>query len=136
MRFFTFCVCCWLVTASYAREPQLLFMMECQGCHMSDGRGGVNAVPSMNQQVAQFLTVPGGREFLAQVPGIARSGLNDAEVTAVLNWLLNEFGPQEIAAQYPPYTVEEISHLRKTPLTEVKQKRAALLKLIEAKKQS
>lgn len=104
--------------------------MECQGCHLSDGSGGVNAVPSMKGHVAKFLTVPGGREYLTQVPGVAHSALNDAEVTVVLNWLLNEFGPEAITSQYPPYSVEEISRWRKTPLTEVKQKRAALIKLI------
>lgn len=117
-----------------ATDPKQLFMMECQGCHLSDGSGGVSNIPPLNNQVAKFLAVPGGREFLAQVPGVARSPLNDAEITAVLNWLLNEFGPREMAEQYPPYTVEEISRLRKIPLTEVKQKRAVLVKLIEAQK--
>jgi len=118
-------------STTQAKDPQFIFMMECQGCHLSDGSGGVNAVPSMKGEVAKFLTVPEGREFLAQVPGVAKSPLNDAEITAVLNWSLNEFGPTVIAVQYPPYTVEEISHLRKTPLLEVKQKRAALVKLIK-----
>src|SRR5690606_41866091 len=110
------------------------FMMECQGCHLSDGSGGVNAVPSMKGEVAKFLTIPGGREFLVQVPGVAHSALNDTEITAILNWSLNKFGPVDIAAQYPPYTVEEVSRLRKTPLLEVKQKRMELLKLIETRK--
>jgi mono/diheme cytochrome c family protein len=119
-------------STTQAKDPQFIFMMECQGCHLADGRGAVNAVPSMNDEVAKFLTVPGGREFLAQVPGVAKSPLNDAEITAVLNWSLNEFGPVDIAARHPPYTVEEISRLRKTPLLEVKQARAALINLIEA----
>jgi len=123
-----------LASASQARDPQFLFMMECQGCHLSDGSGGVNAVPSMKGEVAKFLTIPGGREFLVQVPGVAHSALNDTEITAILNWSLNKFGPVDIAAQYPPYTVEEVSRLRKTPLLEVKQKRMELLKLIETRK--
>lgn len=132
----SFWLCCLLASTSYAKEPQLLFMMECQGCHLSDGSGGVSNIPPLNNHVAKFLLVPGGREFLAQVPGVAHSALSDAEVTAVLNWLLTEFGPGEIATHYPPYTLEEVSRLRKTPLTEVKQKRASLIKLIEAHKKS
>lgn len=131
MRGFLFWLCSLLISASHAREPQVLFMMECQGCHLSDGSGGVSNIPPLNDHVAKFLAVPGGREFLAQVPGVAHSALNNTEVTAVLNWLLNEFGPGEIAAKYPPYTKEEVSRLRKTPLTEVKQQRAVLVKLIE-----
>jgi hypothetical protein len=45
--------------------------------------------------------------------------------------MLRRFGPKEIAGKYAPYTEEEVAELRKTPLTEVKQKRAALVKLIE-----
>lgn len=118
-------------TAAHAKDPKFIFMMECQGCHLADGRGGVNSVPAMNGEVAKFLTVPGGREFLAQVPGVSRSALSDAEITAVLNWLLNEFGPRDIASRYPAYTVEEVKRLRQTPLTEVKQKRSALIQLIK-----
>lgn len=105
-----------------------MFMMECQGCHLSDGSGGVSNIPALNNHVAKFLTVAGGREFLAQVPGVAHSALNDAEVTAVLNWLLLEFGPKEIAERYPSYTVEEVARLRKNPLTEVQRTRAVLVK--------
>lgn len=105
-------------------------MMECQGCHLADGSGGVSSIPPLDNHVAKFLTVPGGREFLAQVPGVARSPLKDEEITAVLNWLLNEFGPQDIARSYPPYTVQEVGALRKNPLTEVKKTRAALLEKI------
>jgi len=132
---------CWLAlcatlalcsTAAQARDPRTLFMMECQGCHLADGSGGVSSVPSLRDRVGYFLTVPGGREFLAQVPGVARAPLDDTQTTQVLNWLLNEFGPVDIVRQYPPYTVDEISRLRQTPLTEIKQRRAALLQQIEA----
>lgn len=117
-----------------AKDPKILFMMECQGCHLADGSGGVSNIPPLNGHVAKFLTVPGGREFLAQVPGVARSPLSDAEITAVLNWLLLEFGPVDIAKQFPPYTVEEVSMLRKAPLTEVVHRRAELIQLIEKKR--
>jgi len=121
-----------ICTAVQAKDPKFIFMMECQGCHLTDGRSGVNSVPAMKEEVAKFLTVPGGREFLAQVPGVSRAPLSDAEITAVLNWLLNEFGPRDIASQYPAYTVEEVKRLRQTPLTEVKQHRAALIQQIQA----
>jgi len=81
--------------------------------------------------MAKFLTVPGGREFLVQVPGAAQAPLSDAETADVLNYMLREFGPREIADKYPPFTTEEVAELRKKPLTEVKQKRATLVKLIQ-----
>lgn len=106
-------------------------MMECQGCHSADGSGSISAIPTLKNSMAKFLTVPGGRAFLAQVPGVAQAPLSDAETADVLNYMLKEFGPSDIANKYPVFTTEEISSLRKTPLTEVKQKRAALVKLIK-----
>lgn len=105
--------------------------MECQGCHATDGRGQSDVIPALDNYMAKFLTVPGGREFLVQVPGAAQAPLSDAETAAVLNYMLNKFGPIAIAQAYPPYSSEEVARLRKTPVTEVKQKRAALVKLIQ-----
>ena len=118
-----------------ARDAAFNYKMECQGCHAVDGRGQSDVIPALNKHMAFFLTVPGGREFLVQVPGAAQAPLNDAETAAVLNYMLNKFGPPEIAQQYPPYSKEEVARLRKSPLTEVKQKRAMLIELITKQKQ-
>ena len=114
-----------------ARDPATLYMMECQGCHLADGIGGLNSVPTLRNSVARFLTVPGGREYLVQVPGVALSSLSDPDTTAVLNWMLRKFGPVELAVQYAPYTVAEVTRLRKNPLTEIAHNRAALLQQME-----
>ena len=124
---FIFSVC---ISAAYAKDPNTNFMMECQGCHSADGSGSISSIPTLKNSMAKFLTVPGGREFLVQVPGAAQAPLTNAETAEVLNYMLNTFGPVTIAKKYPPYTEEEVARLRKTPLTEVKQKRAALVKLI------
>lgn len=119
------------VASAQARDAAFNYKMECQGCHSIDGRGQTDVIPALNNDMAKFLTVAGGREFLVQVPGAAQAPLSDTETADVLNYMLQRFGPVEIAQQYPPYTSEEVARLRKTPLTEVKQKRAALVKLIE-----
>ena len=118
-------------TAVQARDAASNYLMECQGCHAADGRGQNNVVPVLDKHMAKFLTVPGGREFLVQVPGAAQAPLSDAETAAVLNYMLNKFGPVDIAQRYPPYSSEEVARLRQTPVTEIKQKRAALVKLIQ-----
>jgi hypothetical protein len=120
---------CWV--CADAADPRSNYMMECQGCHAADGSGGTSAIPTLKNHVAKFLTVPGGRAFLAQVPGVAQAPLSDADTAGVLNYLLAEFGPADIAARYPAYGAEEISRLRKLPLTEVAGKRADLVKQIE-----
>jgi hypothetical protein len=115
----------------WAQDPATLYMMECQGCHLADGAGGLDSVPILQDNVARYLTVPGGREFLVQVPGVALSSLSDQDTTAVLNWMLTTFGPIALATQYAPYTVEEVASLRKHPQTDIGSRRAELMLLME-----
>lgn len=105
--------------------------MECQGCHLADGNGGLEDIPTLNGHVALFLDVRGGREYLARVPGVAQSTLSDQDLTDVLNWVLNRFGPADALSRNLVYTVDEIARLRKQPMTEVSKTRAALVLLIE-----
>lgn len=108
-----------------------MYMMECQGCHLSDGGGGLNSIPTLQNHVAKFLGVPGGREYLVQVPGVALSSLSDQDITAVLNWMLTKFGPVEWTQQFPPYTAPEVAALRKKPLAEITHRRAELVLLMQ-----
>ncbi len=116
--------------ASAAGDAQFDYRMECQGCHAADGGGSVSAVPSLKGKVAKFLRVPGGREFLVQVPGAAQAPLSDAALAGVLNWMLREFGPTADTQRYPPYTAEEVARLRRMPLIDVSARRAALIRQI------
>ena len=114
-------------------DAQFNYRMECQGCHAADGGGSVASVPSLTNHVAEFLTVAGGREFLAQVPGAAQAPLDDAALADVLNWILREFGPADLASRYPAYSADEVRKLRRAPLTNVAATRATLLKQIAAR---
>jgi mono/diheme cytochrome c family protein len=126
---------CWLAALGFglaspallAKDPQTLYMMECQGCHLSDGGGGLNNIPTLKNNVANFPVVAGGREFLVQVPGAALSTLSDQELADVLNWMLRQFGPLEATALYPPYTEKEVATLRKQPLDDIVDTRAGLV---------
>jgi hypothetical protein len=125
---------CLLAPVAEAGSPRIDYMLECQGCHLADGSGKPNAVPSLDGFVAKFLTVPGGREFLVQVPGSAQSPLSDSELASVLNWMVLEFGPREIAEAASPYTAPEVARLRASPLTDVEGTRKLLVARIEAPK--
>lgn len=115
----------------WAKDPAILYAMECQGCHLSDGGGGLTSIPTLSGHVARFLDVPGGREYLVRVPGVALSSLSDQELTDVLNWVLRTFGPADAIARNQLYALDEVAQLRQQPMTEVSQTRAALLLLIE-----
>jgi hypothetical protein len=114
-----------------ARSPQIDYMLHCQGCHLPDGGGTGEAVPPLRDFVGRFLTVPGGREFLVRVPGSAQSPLSDAALAAVLNWIVREFGPAAIAADFEPFDSEEVTKLRGEPLAEVDSVRRKLVEQME-----
>jgi mono/diheme cytochrome c family protein len=112
---------------SSAETPQVDYMLQCQGCHRADGGGTPGAVPPLRGLVGRFLEVPGGREYLVRVPGSAQSPLDDAELAAVLNWLIERFGPVDPASGFAPYTAEEIARVRTPPLTDVERVRRELV---------
>ncbi len=110
-----------------ANPPELDYMLHCQGCHLADGSGTPGSVPALDGFVARFLSVPGGREYLVRVPGSAQSALDDAALAKLLNWIVQRFGPAEIAASSAAYTTAEITRVRRPPLVDVDDLRAELV---------
>ncbi len=92
------------------------YQLKCQGCHHPDGSGNAVNTPPLADETARFLHVPGGREFLGQVPGVASVDLGDERLAQLLNWTLYRFDPQHVPADFKPYSAAEIAKLRKTPL--------------------
>jgi len=107
--------------------PHINYILHCQGCHLENGAGTPEKVPALKNEVGRFLHVPGGREFLIQVPGTSQSALTDTEVAAVLNWILENFSREELPVDFVPYTTEEISRYRLPPLANVSAVRAELM---------
>jgi len=103
--------------------------LNCQGCHRPDGTGSDETAPSLAGTVARFLSAPGGREYLARVPGVAASALSNADLAEVMNWMLWRFDKAHLPADFQPYTAAEIGRFRTRPLRlEASQMRADLLK--------
>ena len=115
-----------------ATDPQLDYMLQCQGCHLSDGTGTPGAVPSFVDFVGTFLAIPGGREFLVRVPGSSQSELDDARLAAVLNWILARFDSGSQGDGFVPFTAEEVARVRRPPLTDVEAVRRELLSRVDA----
>ena len=103
------------------------YMLNCQGCHLADGSGLPGSVPSMQGFVGRFLEVPGGREFLVQVPGSANSPLSDAELAELLNWILTTMSFEQLGDPFELYTPGEVAQLRKLTLVDVATQRERLV---------
>jgi len=109
------------------------YILNCQGCHLPDGSGSRGNVPRMNDFVGYFLHVPGGREFIIRVPGVAHAPISDKELADVVNWLLLHFSKKELPAPFIPYSAQEVGALRGAPLIDVNRHREKLLSRIKDK---
>jgi mono/diheme cytochrome c family protein len=117
--------------ALHAETPQVDYMLQCQGCHRADGEGTPGSVPPLRGLVGRFLEVPGGREYLVRVPGSAQSPLDDAELAALLNWMVERFGPVDPVTGFAPFSADEVARVRTPPLTEVEPVRRELLRRMD-----
>jgi mono/diheme cytochrome c family protein len=103
------------------------YMINCQGCHLPDGSGFPGKVPNMRGEVGKFLGVDGGREFLVLVPGAANAPIDNERLAHLMNWMLKEFSPAELPADFRPYDAAEVGKLRKSPFSSVVQLRERLV---------
>lgn len=101
---------------SNPQQARVDYMLKCQGCHRPDGGGDDKSNPPMKHVVSQFLSVPGGREFLGRVPGVSTVDLDNVRLANLVNWTLYTFDAAHLPADFRPYTPEEIGQLRRHPL--------------------
>jgi len=89
------------------------YMLNCGGCHRMDGRGiARQGVPSFIDSVGLFTRLPAGRDYLIRLPGSADSLLDDTELARVLNWVVATYSPQQLPADFKPFTAAEVSAVR------------------------
>ena len=108
------------------------YVLHCAGCHGLNGAGSRAAqVPDM-RRLGDFLRVPGGRSFVLQVPGVMGSGLGDAEVAAVTNWVLGTLAGASLPPGTPPFTAAEVAQARRQPLVDVAATRRGIVQQAQA----
>ena len=94
------------------------YVLQCAGCHRVDGRGSTrHGIPDFRDSVGHFTRLPAGREYLIRVPGAAQSQLSDADLAAVLNWVLASFSAAQLPADFQPYTQAEVAAARRVATT-------------------
>lgn len=109
------------------------YVVHCAGCHGIDGSGSrLGQVPDM-RRLGRFLRLQGGREFIVGVPGVMGSGLSDADVAAVTNWVLATIAPGSAPEGTPPYDAAEVKRVRARPLVDVAAARQRLVEQGRAK---
>lgn len=119
--------------AAPASRAQTQYVHHCSGCHLGDGSGAPDkGIPSMRGLLGQFLRVPGGREFIVQVPGVMNSPLGDRDIADLMNWLLPYVAAATMPPATPPYTAGEIAALRLSRPIDVPAARQRLVGAMQA----
>ncbi|HVN45056.1 MAG TPA: cytochrome c [Steroidobacteraceae bacterium] len=112
-------------------SPAQDYMLYCMGCHGAQAQGVPGKIPPLAGSLALFMRTPEGRNYVLRVPGAANSALPDAQLTAVLNWLAASYGAQGEPPPVP-FTVAELTSVRRKPLADVQQRRREVIDSLAA----
>lgn len=99
-----------------AGSPHFDYLMHCGGCHDVQGEGAPPMVPSLRETLGALLTLEGGRDYLVRVPGAYQTPVSDAELAALMNFVLTTFNAQSLPEDFTPYTGEEVATYRSWPI--------------------
>jgi hypothetical protein len=95
------------------KQARLDYILHCSGCHFLHGEGAQAAgIPRVRDQLGYFLTLPEGRAYLMQVPGLLSAGLSDERAAGVVNWMVEYFSGPSRPAAFQPYTADEALRYR------------------------
>ncbi len=79
------------------------------------------------RQLGNFLRLAGGREFILKVPGVMGSGLSDAQVAELSNWVLVTLAGPSLPAGHLPFQAAEVARARAKPIADVGAERRRLV---------
>ena len=116
--------------ATFARadSPRQDYVTHCMGCHGPGGTGVPGKVPALRDTLPAFARTSEGRAFVLSVPGASNSSLSDAELAAVMTWLLERFAADDASVPQHVFTEAEVSTHRRPPLSKVREARSAVLR--------
>ena len=103
------------------------YLLHCSGCHRPDGTGSAPDVPSLRGAVGSLVATPEGREYIARVPEVAQSPLDDDDLARLLNWVLREFNADTLPERFRPLDGDEVGSARARILTDPIRTRAAIV---------
>ena len=103
------------------------YLLHCSGCHRPDGTGSAPDVPSLRGTMGSLVATPEGREYIARVPEVAQSPLDDADLARLLNWVLQEFNADTLPARFRPLEGAEVGAARARILADPIRERESIV---------
>jgi hypothetical protein len=110
-----------------AEDPKIAYWLHCGGCHRLDGVGAPPEVPTLIEAPGHIEALPGGREYLIRIPGVAQAGLEDSRLAEVLNYMLYTFSSSSLAVDFRPYSSLEVSRHRHRVLKDPLKRRLEIM---------
>lgn len=128
-----------------AQDGKAIYDANCAACHQPDGAGALGLAPPLAGTLGKRMAVPEGRKYL---PGIVIAGLagkleskgviyegimpswqqfSDAELAAVLNYVLTTFNGADLPDGFKPIEADELAapRAKKPSAKELRAWRAA-----------
>ena len=116
-----------VATGGAAEEPKVAYWLHCAGCHLLDGSGAPPEIPTLIVEPGVLAGLPGGREYLIRIPGVAQAAMDNARLAGVLNYMLEAFSPAELTRPFTPFSAEEVGRHRHRVLKDPLKARGRLL---------
>ncbi len=107
-------------------DTRLNYLLHCGGCHLPNGAGSPPNVPSLIDEPGRIAGVQGGRDFLVRVPGATQSQMTNAELAAVMNWILDEFNARTLPKDFERYSEADARDGRAGALADPLKRRAEI----------
>ncbi len=115
-----------------AYTPRVAYLLHCGGCHLPDGSSNPPEVPDLRGELGKIVALPGGRDYLARVPGASQAPVSDKQLAEILNWVLYRFNAKTLPGDFTPLTGEEVGKSRRNVLKDPLKHRAVLWERYEA----
>lgn len=107
-----------LAAGSAMSNPQANYLLHCGGCHLPDASGAPPSVPPLAGTLGRIVATPAGRDYIVRVPGASQTPLSDAELAAVMNWVLLTFNQDSLPADFRPLDGAEVGRSRSQVLAD------------------
>ena len=110
------------------KTPHTNYVLRCAGCHGMGGAGAPSAgIFDFNGMVGAFAGIDEGRTYLMHVPGVSGSGLSDAEIAAVMNYVMETWAGDSLpAAKWSPFSRPWASKRPTTPGPDRRARKSAV----------
>jgi mono/diheme cytochrome c family protein len=115
-----------MLPLSSPADPRADYLLHCAGCHLTNAAGVPPSVPSLVNTLGRIVTTPEGRDYVVRVPGASQTPLSDAQLAAVMNWVLQTFNKDTLPEDFKPLSAREVGTSRSQVLADPQKMRESL----------